>query len=145
MCPRCEGRGTVNDIDLARAVRRQQVAQRGRDHRPRLHRGGWNSRLYAESGFFDPDKPISKFTKQELNDFLHHEPVRMKIAGINMTYEGLIPRIQRSMLSKDPEAMQPHIRAFVDRAVTFTACPECGGTRLSRGGPVLEDQGHQHR
>src|SRR6202044_2474327 len=80
---------------------------------------------------YDPDKPIRKFTKQELDDFLRHEPVRMKIAGINMTYEGLIPRIQRSMLSKDPEAMQPHVRAFVDRAVTFTTCPECDGTRLS--------------
>src|SRR6202008_5109381 len=91
----------------------------------------WNSRLYIESGFYDPDKPIRKFTKTELHDFLHHEPVRMKIAGINMTYEGLIVRVQRSMLSKGKEAMQPHVRAFVDRAVTFTTCPDCGGTRLS--------------
>jgi len=89
------------------------------------------NRLYSSSGFFDPDKPIRKYTKKELHDFLHREPTRMKIEGINMTYEGLIPRIQRSMLSKDKEAMQPHIRAFVDRAVTFTACPECGGTRLN--------------
>src|SRR5262249_30288364 len=93
--------------------------------------GGWNSRLYIESGFYDPDKPIRKFTKKELHDFLHHEPVRMKIAGINMTYEGLILRIQRSMLSKDKEGMQPHIREFVDRAVTYTTCPDCGGTRLA--------------
>jgi excinuclease UvrABC ATPase subunit len=131
MCPRCEGRGTVNDIDLAELYDETKSLSEGAITVPGYTGGGWNSRLYAESGFFDPDQPISKFTKKELNDFLHHEPVRMKIAGINMTYEGLIPRIQRSMLSKDPEAMQPHIRAFVDRAVTFTACPECGGTRLS--------------
>src|SRR5262249_3152418 len=87
--------------------------------------------LYSESGFYDPDKRISDYTKTELHDFLHREPTRMKIVGINMTYEGLISRVQKSMLSKDPEAMQPHIRAFVERAVTFTACPECGGTRLS--------------
>ncbi len=92
---------------------------------PGYTRGGWNSRLYIESGFVDPDKPIRTYTKKELHDFLRHEPVRMKIAGINMTYEGLIVRAQRSMLSKDKESMQPHIRAFVDRAVTFTACPEC--------------------
>jgi excinuclease UvrABC ATPase subunit len=131
MCPRCEGRGTVNDIDLAELYDESKSLSEGAITVPGYTGGGWNSRLYAESGFFDPDQPISKFTQQELNDFLHHEPVRMKIAGINMTYEGLVPRIQRSMLSKDPEAMQPHIRAFVDRAVTFTACPECGGTRLS--------------
>jgi excinuclease UvrABC ATPase subunit len=131
MCPRCEGRGTVNDIDLAELYDETKSLSEGAITVPGYTGGGWNSRLYAESGFFDPDQPISKFTKQELSDFLQHEPVRMKIAGINMTYEGLIPRIQRSMLSKDPEAMQPHIRAFVDRAVTFTACPECGGTRLS--------------
>ena len=131
MCPRCEGRGTVNDIDLAELYDESKSLSEGAITVPGYTGGGWNSRLYAESGFFDPDQPIAKFTKRELNDFLHHEPVRMKIAGINMTYEGLIPRIQRSMLSKDPEAMQPHIRAFVDRAVTFTACPECGGTRLS--------------
>jgi excinuclease UvrABC ATPase subunit len=131
MCPRCEGRGTVNDIDLAELYDETKSLSEGAITVPGYTGGGWNSRLYTESGFFDPDQPVSKFTKKELNDFLHHEPVRMKIAGINMTYEGLIPRIQRSMLSKDPEAMQPHIRAFVDRAVTFTACPECGGTRLS--------------
>src|SRR3984957_318275 len=132
MCPRCEGRGTVTDIDLAQLYDDSKSLSEGAITAPGYTGGGWNSRLYAESGFFDPDQPISKFTKQELNDFLHHEPVRMKIAGINMTYEGLIPRIQRSMLSKDPEAMQPHIRAFVDRAVTFTSCPECDGTRLSK-------------
>ena len=131
MCPRCEGRGTVSDIDLTQLYDDSKSLNEGAITVPGYTGGGWNSRLYTESGFFDPDKPIRKFTKKELHDFLHHEPVRMKIAGINMTYEGLIPRIQKSMLSKDPEAMQPHVRAFVDRAVTFTACPECGGTRLS--------------
>jgi excinuclease UvrABC ATPase subunit len=131
MCPRCEGRGSVTDIDLSALYDDSKSLNDGAITIPGYTGGGWNSRLYSASGFFDPDKPIRKFTKKELEDFLRHEPVRMKIAGINMTYEGLIPRIQKSMLSKDPEAMQPHVRAFVDRAVTFTACPECGGTRLS--------------
>ena len=131
MCPRCEGRGSISDLDLAQLYDETKSISEGAITVPGYTGGGWNSRLYAESGFFDPEKPIGKFTKKELNDFLRHEPVRMKIAGINMTYEGLIPRIQRSMLSKDPEAMQPHIRAFVDRAVTFSTCPECDGTRLS--------------
>ena len=131
MCPRCEGRGRVSDIDLAQLFDDAKSLAEGAITVPGYTGGGWNSRLYSESGFVDPDKPIRKYTKKELDDFLHHEPVRMKIAGINMTYEGLIPRIQRSMLGKDKETMQPHIRAFVDRAVTFTACPECGGTRLS--------------
>src|SRR5580700_75847 len=130
MCPRCEGRGTVSDIDLTQLFDDSKSLAEGAITVPGYTGGGWNSRLYSESGFVDPDKPIRKYTKRELHDFLHHEPVRMKIAGINMTYEGLIPRIQRSMLSKDKEAMQPHIRAFVDRAVTFATCLECGGTRL---------------
>ena len=131
MCPRCEGRGTVTDIDLSELYDDGKSLSEGAITVPGYTGGGWNSRLYTESGFYNPDKPIRKFTKQELHDFLRHEPVRMKIAGINMTYEGLIPRIQKSMLSKDPDAMQPHVRAFVDRAVTFTTCPECDGTRLS--------------
>ena len=131
MCPRCEGRGTVTDIDLSQLYDDSKSLNEGAITVPGYTGGGWNSRLYSASGFVDPDKPIRKYTKKERHDFLHHEPVRMKIAGINMTYEGLIPRIQKSMLSKDADAMQPHIRAFVDRAVTFTACPECGGTRLS--------------
>jgi excinuclease UvrABC ATPase subunit len=131
MCPRCEGRGNVTDIDLAQLYDDSKSLNQGAITVPGYTGGGWNSRLYVESGFVDPDKPIRKYTKQERHDFLHHEPVRMKIAGINMTYEGLIPRIQRSMLSKDKEGMQPHVRAFVDRAVTFTTCPECGGTRLT--------------
>jgi excinuclease UvrABC ATPase subunit len=131
MCPRCEGRGTVSDLDLTQLYDDTKSLNEGAITAPGYTGGGWNSRLYSESGFVDPDKPIRKYTKKELHDFLHHEPVRMKIAGINMTYEGLIVRVQRSMLSKDKESMQPHIRAFVDRAVTFTTCPECGGTRLS--------------
>ena len=131
MCPRCEGRGAVTDIDLAQVFDDSKSLNQGAITVPGYTGGGWNSRLYRESGFVDPDKPIRTYTKKELHDFLHHEPARMKIAGINMTYEGLIPRIQKSMLSKDKETMQPHIREFVDRAVTFTTCPECGGTRLS--------------
>jgi excinuclease ABC A subunit len=131
MCPRCEGRGSVSDLDLAQLFDETKSISEGAITVPGYTGGGWNSRLYAESGFFAADKPVGKFTKKERDDFLYHEPVRMKIAGINMTYEGLIPRIRNSMLSKDPEGMQPHIRAFVDRAVTFATCPECGGTRLS--------------
>ncbi|MFF4699686.1 ATP-binding cassette domain-containing protein [Streptomyces chattanoogensis] len=133
MCTRCEGRGTVSDIDLAQLFDDSKSLAEGAITVPGYKGGGWNSRLYSESGFVDPDKPIRKYTKKELHDFLHREPTRMKIAGINMTYEGLIPRVQKSMLSKDKEAMQPHIREFVERAVTFTTCPECDGTRLSEG------------
>jgi excinuclease UvrABC ATPase subunit len=132
MCPRCEGRGTISDIDLAQLFDDSKSLAEGAITIPGYTKGGWNYRLYIESGFVDPDKPVRKYTKKEMHDFLHREPVRMKIAGINMTYEGLILRIQKSFLSKDKEAMQPHIRAFVDRAVTFTTCPECDGTRLSQ-------------
>ncbi|MCW7942282.1 daunorubicin resistance protein DrrC [Streptomyces hygroscopicus] len=131
MCTRCEGRGAVSDIDLTQLYDDSKSLAEGALTIPGYTAGGWNYRLYSESGFVDPEKPIRKYTKKELHDFLHHEPTRMKIAGINMTYEGLIPRVQKSMLSKDKEAMQPHIRAFVDRAVTFTTCPDCDGTRLS--------------
>ncbi len=131
MCPRCEGRGAVTDLDLSQLYDDAKSLNEGALTVPGYTPGGWNFRLYAASGFVDPDKPIRTYAKKELHDFLHHEPVRMKIAGINMTYEGLVPRIQKSMLSKDKEAMQPHVRAFVDRAVTFTTCPDCGGTRLS--------------
>ncbi|MEU1663185.1 excinuclease ABC subunit UvrA [Streptomyces sparsogenes] len=131
MCPRCEGRGTVTDLDLAQLYDDSKSLSEGALTIPGYKAGGWNYRLYSESGFYDPDKPIREYTRKELDDFLHREPIRMKIAGINMTYEGLIPRIRKSMLAKDRESMQPHIREFVDRAVTFTACPDCGGTRLS--------------
>jgi len=132
MCSRCEGRGSVSDIDLAQLFDDSKSLREGAITVPGYTGGGWNSRLYLESGLVDPDKAIAKYTKKERHDFLEHEPVRMKIAGINMTYEGLIPRIQRSMLTKDKEGMQPHIRAFVDRAVTFTTCPDCAGTRLNQ-------------
>ncbi|MGW1912879.1 ATP-binding cassette domain-containing protein [Streptomyces sp. NPDC002076] len=131
MCPRCEGRGTVTDLDLTQLYDDSLSLNEGALSIPGYKTGGWNYRLYTESGLYDPDKPIRKFTKRELHDFLYREPTRMKIAGINMTYEGLIPRIQKSMLAKDKEGMQPHIRAFVDRAVTFTVCPDCEGTRLT--------------
>ncbi|MFE1751049.1 ATP-binding cassette domain-containing protein [Streptomyces anandii] len=131
MCPRCEGRGRVSDIDLTRLYDDSKSLAEGALAVPGYKSGGWNHRLYSESGLYDPAKPIREFTETELHDFLYREPTRMKIAGINMTYEGLVPRIQKSMLSKDREAMQPHIREFVDRAVTFTLCPDCGGTRLS--------------
>src|SRR5215831_13776680 len=118
MCPRCEGRGTVSDIDLTQLYDDSKSLSEGALTIPGYTPGGWGYRLYSESGFYDPEKPIRKYTKKELHDFLHHEPVRMKIGGINQTYEGLILRLQRSILSKDKEGMQPHIRAFVDRAVT---------------------------
>ncbi|MFF4033813.1 ATP-binding cassette domain-containing protein [Streptomyces sviceus] len=133
MCPRCEGRGTVNDIDLTQLYDDSKSLDEGALTIPGYKAGGWNYRLYSESGFFAADKPIGKFTKRELQDFLYREPVRMKIAGINMTYEGLVPRIQKSMLAKDRESMQPHIREFVDRAITFMVCPDCEGTRLNEG------------
>ncbi|MFD8972786.1 MULTISPECIES: ATP-binding cassette domain-containing protein [unclassified Streptomyces] len=133
MCPRCEGRGSVSDIDLTQLYDDTKSLDEGALTIPGYTPGGWNYRLYSESGLVDPAKPIRKYTKKELQAFLHHEPTRMKIAGINMTYEGLIPRIQKSFLAKDKEGMQPHIRAFVDRAVTFTTCPDCEGTRLSEG------------
>ncbi|MFG2927623.1 ATP-binding cassette domain-containing protein [Streptomyces achromogenes] len=131
MCPRCEGRGTVTDIDLTQLYDADKSLDEGALTIPGYKPGGWNHRLYSESGLYAPDKPIRTFTQAQLDDFLYREPTRMKIAGINMTYEGLVPRIQKSMLAKDREAMQPHIREFVDRAVTFTTCPDCAGTRLS--------------
>jgi excinuclease UvrABC ATPase subunit len=131
MCPRCEGRGSVSDIDLTQLYDDSKSLAEGALTIPGYTAGGWNYRLYAASGFFDPEKPIRRYSKKELHDLLHHEPTRMKISGINMTYEGLVLRVQNSFLSKDRESMQPHIRAFVDRAVTFTVCPDCDGTRLA--------------
>ena len=131
MCPRCEGRGAVTDVDLTQFYDDTKSLAQGAITIPGYTTRGWNYRLYASSGFYPDDKPIGKFTKKQLHDFLYHEPVRMKIEGINMTYEGLVVRTQHSMLSKDKEAMQPHIRAFVERAIAFTTCPECDGTRLA--------------
>jgi excinuclease UvrABC ATPase subunit len=132
MCPRCEGRGTVSDIDLTQLFDDSKSLAEGAITIPGYTVDGfWTVRPFTESGFLDPDKPIRKYTKKELHDFLHREPTKVKVNGVNVTYEGLIPKVQKSFLSKDREALQPHIRAFVDRAVTFTACPECRGTRLS--------------
>ncbi|WP_127354769.1 ATP-binding cassette domain-containing protein [Actinacidiphila soli] len=132
MCPRCEGRGTVSDIDLTQLYDDSKSIAGGAFTIPGWKSDSWwTVRTYAESGFLDPDKPIRKYTKKEMHDFLYREPTKVKVEGVNLTYEGLIPKIQKSFLSKDRGALQPHIRAFVDRAVTFTACPECGGTRLS--------------
>ena len=145
MCSRCEGLGSVTDIDLAQLFDDSKSLAQGALTIPGYNAGGWNYRLYASSGFLDPDKPIRDYTEQERHDLLYREPVRMKIEGINMTYEGLVPRIQQSFLSKDVDALQPHIRAFVERAATFSACPECDGTRLAAAARSSQDQGHQHR
>ncbi len=106
---------------------------------------GWYGRIFGGSGFLDPDKPIRKYTKTELHDLLYKEPTRIKVDNINLTYEGLIPRIQKSFLSKDVDALQPHVRAFVERAVTFTTCPDCGGTRLSQAARSSKIKRNQHR
>ncbi|MEK6439265.1 excinuclease ABC subunit UvrA [Pseudonocardia sp. T1-2H] len=131
MCPRCEGRGSVNDIDLSALYDDSKSLNEGALTIPGYSMDGWYGRIFGGCGFFDPDKPISRFTSKELHDLLHKEPTKIKVDNINLTYEGLIPKIQKSMLSKDVDSLQPHIRAFVERAVTFTTCPECGGTRLS--------------
>ena len=131
MCPRCEGHGSVTDFDLSQLYDDSKSLNEGALAIPGYSVDGWYGRIFTGCGFLDPDKPIRKYTKTELNDLLHKEPTRIKVNGVNLTYEGLIPRIQKSFLAKDLESLQPHVRAFVDRAVTFTTCPECGGTRLS--------------
>jgi len=131
MCPRCEGMGSVTDIDLSQLYDDSKSLNEGALTIPGYTADGWHMRIFAASDLLDPDKPIRKYTKKELHDFLYKEPTKVKVDRINLTYEGLVPRIQKSFLSKDVEAMQPHIRAFVERAVTFTTCPECGGTRLN--------------
>lgn len=134
MCTHCEGRGKVSDIDLTQLYDDSKSISEGAFTIPGWKSDNvWTVGLYAQSGFLDPDKPISRFTKKEMHAFLYGEPTKVKVNGVNLTYEGLIPKIQKSFLSKDKEAMQPHIRAFVERAVTFTTCPECDGTRLSEG------------
>jgi excinuclease UvrABC ATPase subunit len=131
MCLRCEGRGAVNDIDLTQLYDDSKSLGGGALTIPGYSMDGWYGRIFAGSGFFDMAKPIQKFTKRELNDLLHKEPTKIKVDGINLTYEGLLPKLQKSMLSKDIDSLQPHVRAFVERAVTFSTCPDCGGTRLS--------------
>ncbi|GGO10898.1 excinuclease ABC subunit A [Microbispora rosea subsp. aerata] len=131
MCPRCEGLGRISDIDLSQLYDDSKSLNEGALTIPGYSADGWYGRIFAGCGFFDPDKPIREFTQAELHDLLYKEPTKIKVDNINLTYEGLIPRIQKSMLSKDKEALQPHVRAFVERAVTFTTCPDCGGTRLN--------------
>src|SRR6187399_1281554 len=131
MCPRCEGMGSVTDFDLAALYDDSLSLNEGALTIPGYSMDGWYGRIFRGCGFFDPDKPIKKFNKRELHDLLYREPTKIKVDGINLTYAGLIPQIQKSFLSKDVESMQPHIRAFVERAVTFAVCPECGGSRLN--------------
>ncbi len=131
MCPRCEGTGNVTDVDLSALFDATKSLNEGALTIPGYSMDGWWGRIFRSSGLFDPDKPIGKYTKKELHDLVHKEPTKIKVEGINLTYEGLVPRIQKSFLSKDVDAMQPHIRAFVERAVTFQTCPDCGGTRLN--------------
>src|SRR5829696_3364337 len=132
MCPRCEGMGRVSDFDLTEMYDDTKSLNEGALTIPGYSMEGWYGRIFRGCGFFDPDKTIKRYTKRELHDLLHKEPTKIKVDGINLTYEGLIPKIQKSMLSKDVDALQPHIRAFVERAVTFTTCPDCDGTRLSK-------------
>ena len=132
MCPRCEGRGAVTDFDLTALYDDSKSLNEGAITIPGYSMEGWYGRIYRGCGYFDPDKPIRKFNKRELRDLLHKEPTKIKVDGINLTYAGLIPQIEKSFLSKDIDALQPHIRAFVERAITFTTCPDCDGTRLSK-------------
>ncbi|WP_312180785.1 excinuclease ABC subunit UvrA [Arthrobacter sp.] len=132
MCPRCEGMGSVSDFDLTALYDDSKSILDGALTVPGYSMDGWYGRIFSNTGLFDASKPINRFTKKELQALLYQEPTKLKVEGINVTFEGLIPKIQKSILSKDREAMQPHIRAFVDRAITFSACPECGGTRLSQ-------------
>jgi excinuclease UvrABC ATPase subunit len=141
MCPRCEGMGSINDIDLTQLYDDSKSLNDGALTIPGYNADGWGVKTFAESGFLDPNKPIRDYTKKELSDFLYKEPTKIRFNNFNLTYEGLIPRIRKSMLSKDPESMQSHIRAFVERAVTFTTCPDCGGTRLNEAARSSKIQG----
>jgi excinuclease UvrABC ATPase subunit len=142
MCPRCEGMGTVSDIDLTQLYDDTKSIADGAITIPGYKVDSWwTVGIFTASGFIDPNKPIREYTKRELDDFLYKEPTKVKVNGVNLTYEGLVPKVQKSFLSKDPDALQPHIRAFVDRAATFTACPECGGTRLNEGARSSRIQG----
>mgnify|MGYP003439871274 FL=1 len=141
MCPRCEGMGSVTDFDLTALYDDTLSLNDGALTIPGYSMNGWQGRIFRGCGWFDPDKPINKFNKREMHDLLYKEPTKIKVEGINLTYTGLIPQIQKSMLSKDKEAMQPHIRAFVDKAITFTTCPECDGTRLAEGARASKIKG----
>ncbi|MCA9877008.1 MAG: excinuclease ABC subunit UvrA, partial [Thermomicrobiales bacterium] len=133
MCPRCEGMGQVNDIDLTQLFDDSKSLAEGAITIPGYNADGWSVRTFTESGLLDPNKPIRDYTDQERHDFLYKEPVKIRFDSFNLTYEGLVLRVQKSFLAKDVDSLQPHIRAFVDRAVTFTTCPDCGGTRLNEG------------
>ena len=133
MCPRCEGMGRVSDFDLNELYDDSLSLSQGALRVPGYSMDGWYGRIFGGSGFFDMDKPIAKYSKRELHDLLYKEPTKIKAEGINLTYEGLIPKIEKTMLAKDREAMQPHVRAFVDRVITFSTCPDCEGTRLGPG------------
>jgi excinuclease UvrABC ATPase subunit len=141
MCPRCEGRGSVSDFDLTQLYDAEKSLNDGALKIPGYSMDGWYGRIFRGCGYFDPDKPIKKFTKKELNDLLHKEATKIKVDGINLTYAGLIPTIQKSFLSKDVDAMQPHVRAFVERVVTFTTCPDCEGTRLNEAARSAKIEG----
>lgn len=141
MCPRCEGRGSVSDFDLTALYDDTLSLNQGALQIPGYSMDGWYGRIYRGSGFFDPDKPIGRYTKKELHDLLYREPTKIKVEGINLTYEGLIPKITKSMLAKDRESMQSHIRAFVDRAITFDTCPDCQGTRLAESARAAKISG----
>jgi excinuclease UvrABC ATPase subunit len=132
MCPRCEGMGNVSDFDLSALYDDSKSLNDGALSIPGYSMDGWYGRIFRSCGFFDPDKPIRKFNKRELHDLLYKEPTKIKVEGINLTYTGIVPQIQKSFLSKDIDALQPHVRAFVERAITFTVCPDCDGTRLSK-------------
>ena len=141
MCPRCEGRGSVTDFDLSQLYDDGKSLNEGALTIPGYSMDGWYGRIFRGCGFFDPDRPIRKFTKKELDALLYKEPTKIKVEGINLTYSGLIPTIQKSFLSKDVDALQPHIRAFVERVVTFTTCPECDGTRLNEAARLSKIRG----
>lgn len=141
MCPRCEGTGNVTDFDLTQLYDADKTLRDGALTVPGYSADGWYGRIFTGCGFFDPDKPIRQFSQKQLHDLLYKEPTKIKVDGINLTYEGLIPKIQKSMLTKDPEAMQAHIRAFVERAVTFTICPDCAGTRLTEAARSAKIEG----
>ncbi|MDQ3870409.1 MAG: excinuclease ABC subunit UvrA, partial [Chloroflexota bacterium] len=141
MCPRCEGMGSASEIDLTQLYDEDKSLAEGAIKVPGYTADGWSTRMFSESGFFDPHKRIRDYSATELHDFLHKGPVKVRINGINLTYEGLVPRVQKSVLSKDIDALQPYIRAFVERAVTFKACPECGGTRLNEAARASRIQG----
>jgi len=141
MCPRCEGMGSVTDFDLSALYDDTKSLNEGALTIPGYTMDGWYGRIFRGCGFFDPDKPIRKYTKKQMHDLLYKEPTKIKVDGINLTYEGVVPKIQKSMLSKDVDSLQPHIRAFVERAVTFTVCAECDGTRLSKEARSSKIQG----